>query len=182
MCGVDNRGPARAQLIEEAHEHLLGGDIDTAERLVEQEHISALEQGAGEKDPLLLATRERADLDVRECVHANFRQRGRRPCPIVTRERAPARGAAADSQQDCLDHRDRKRPVRTRTLRDVGDARIRALQWRTVHRDRTVRCGEHACNHFQQGALSCPVRTTSTLSVSPAKTSIETSTSAGRCS
>src|SRR5580704_8170030 len=53
-----NRGAAAAHLLQRALDLLLGAGVERAGRLVEQQDVRVLEDGAGDRHPLLLAARE----------------------------------------------------------------------------------------------------------------------------
>ena len=57
----------------ELHLHLLAQlEVERAERLVEQEHPRPVDEGAGERDPLALATRELAGAAVAEVAETDL--------------------------------------------------------------------------------------------------------------
>ena len=76
-----------------------GSDVDPAGRLVEQEHVAALQQPTGEDDLLLVTAGQGADLAQRRwaagrpgstCSSAAFRSAARRTTPLANRAGTPA--------------------------------------------------------------------------------------------
>ncbi len=54
-----------------SQDHFLRARVDAVHRLVEQEHVAFLREGASDEHPLLLAAGQLADLRAAICDHAD---------------------------------------------------------------------------------------------------------------
>ena len=62
MRGQEDGHALAIQLMQEVQNIVLGLQVHTGSRLIEQQEVGPGNQGAGEKDPLLLSARELADV------------------------------------------------------------------------------------------------------------------------
>ena len=111
----------RPQVLEEPDDGLLGGGIHRRKGLVHQIKISLLNQSAGEKRALLLATGELADLTVSEVRDAHAFQGVSGELAMPTAHRFEPADPSVATHRHHIERTDREIPVHTFALWDVAD-------------------------------------------------------------
>ena len=101
-----------------------GVDVDTARRLVEEEDLGLAQQRSGQEHPLLLATREFADVAAGEFGDTEALKDGGHRSALLRRRPWPDSVLGA-RHEDALEDRDGELPVDGLKLRHVGDAQTR---------------------------------------------------------
>src|SRR5438309_3027994 len=123
VVGRDDDGlPFRGELLEHAHELLLGRRIDARRGLVEQENVRPRYERPREQHALPLASGERGDRALREVARVDPCERGARILAIGG-GRAPADPELCDPahEDDVLDE-ERVVPAQRFRLREIRDA------------------------------------------------------------
>jgi hypothetical protein len=91
-------------------------------RFVEEQDPRATDQGAGKKRPLLLSTRQVADVPVAEFADAEPLQRFGDLAPVAPARPGPGSHPTDLAHQDDVFDADRESPIDRLDLRDVTDA------------------------------------------------------------
>ncbi len=108
MSWVETRivAPSSRRLAEDLEDALAGGPVDSAERLVEEDHVGLLGEGAGDQHPLSLASGELAELLARAFGEADPL---RAPSAARRFARAAERAEAGRARDRCPSGRRRGR-------------------------------------------------------------------------
>ena len=127
-----------AQVVEDPHDRLLAGLVDSRERLVEQQHAGVLDERAGDQHALALAARQRAEALARVLGEADALQRSARQRAVGGGHAPVPRRARIGAHQRDVERADGEVQARALGLRDVrcragdrdlaGDARKLAEQ------------------------------------------------------
>jgi hypothetical protein len=113
-CGI--------QVPQHPNDCALGCSVHASEGLVENEKVSTLRQGAGQKHPLLLTAGELADLPLGESRHADLLQAAQRQGSLASAGKPEKANLPVETHHHHVEHGSRKVPVHPRSLRDIGDA------------------------------------------------------------
>ena len=154
--GDDRRHPLRHHLVDDEPELAARDRVDAERRLVEEQHLRLVDEGAGEAELLLHAARELAGEAVAERAEVREREE-----PLEARRALGSRhpvevGVEAEVLLD------REVGVEAEALRHVGDAvldRLGVAGDRDAGEDRVAGGGpQHAGEHAQRRGLAGAVR------------------------
>ena len=142
-------------------------------RLVQQEKLRLLHQGAGERYLARFAAREPANWSIGEMTGSRELHHRQRAAPVGGREPAQQAGAAAASNQHRVEAGDRRARVHPLLLRDVADpapkpAEVRAGGELAQDVDRTGARARKAVDDGKQRGLARSVRADDAAELTPA--------------
>lgn len=155
----DRRLAFGSQTVHQGDNCPFGGGIDPGEGLVHEIQVGLLDQGACEKDPLLLATGKLADLARRERPEFHLFERLHGGTPMPRENRAKPADFSVEPHHDHIDGGDRKVPVHAGSLRDIGDAMPHDREGLTKETNVAGDNGNQSQRRLKQRALASAVRT-----------------------
>ncbi len=158
--GDQHQVAALAELAQQFDDRALGLDVDAGERLVEQDDLAFLGQGAGQEDALLLSARQLADLALAEARHADAFECGVDLAAVVLRGDAQEAHVAVAAHHHHVFDEDREVPVDVLALGDVGDAGCASGRRRTGKArdgDLAARRANEAHDGLEEGGLAAAV-------------------------
>src|SRR5687768_5912673 len=143
-----------AERPEQLFEVVVIGFVEPGERLIEQEDMGVLGEGAGEKSALLLAPGEGADLPPLELFELHQLNRAIDSSVVCRRKRAPPTGPAEASHCDQPADGIREYPSTIFALGQIGELGIRPQDAMSVKAVLRGFQRQKPAQHLEQGAFA----------------------------
>jgi len=158
---VDDHDGATAipKLAQHLDDRPLGRGVDARERLVHEVELRVLREGPGQKDPLLLAARQLADLPIREVAESDAIEAGQPALAMAPADGAEPADLAVEPHARDVEGGDREVPVDRLTLRHVPDAGASLGERLAPELDLAARLGHQSEARLDEGALARAVGT-----------------------